>query len=159
MNNCFKACIMPNKLRLLQISKLFWGAQVGLFHQSILHKIWSKIHNCGAHFSVGKIIYLVGNFGQWAGLINWVGKTIYKVGKCPPSLPLIYLPAFNQTLVILKECIQNYEPVISYFFYHYKTNYFTMEINATQELQKTCELQKGSLNFTGSKLCNYLDNY
>ena len=28
-------------------------------------------------FSVGKIIYWVGNFRQWAGLIYWVGKLIY----------------------------------------------------------------------------------
>ena len=28
-------------------------------------------------FSVGKIIYWVANFGQWAGLIYWVGKVIY----------------------------------------------------------------------------------
>ena len=28
-------------------------------------------------FSVGKIIYWVGNFGHWAGLIYWVGKIIY----------------------------------------------------------------------------------
>ena len=27
--------------------------------------------------SLGKIIYWVGNFGQWAGWIYWVGKIIY----------------------------------------------------------------------------------
>ena len=28
-------------------------------------------------FSVGRIIYRLGNFGQWAGLIYWMGKVIY----------------------------------------------------------------------------------
>ena len=29
---------------------------------------------CLFFFFVGKIIYWVGNFGQWIGLIYWVGK-------------------------------------------------------------------------------------
>ena len=33
--------------------------------------------NSGAHFSVGKIIYWVGNFGQWAGLIHLMDEIIY----------------------------------------------------------------------------------
>ena len=39
-----------------------------------------NFNNRGAHFSVGKIIYRVGNFGQWVGWIYWVDKLIYLVG-------------------------------------------------------------------------------
>ena len=38
--------------------------------KSILQELRSKLpifDCCGAHFSVGKIIYWMGNFGQWAG--------------------------------------------------------------------------------------------
>ena len=32
--------------------------------------------NYGAHHSVGMVTYCVGNFGQWAGWIYWVGKLL-----------------------------------------------------------------------------------
>ena len=43
-------------------------------------KFTSKLpsfNNSGVHFSVGKIIYWMGSFGQWAGWIYWVGKVRY----------------------------------------------------------------------------------
>ena len=76
------------KLRCWPISGQHWGiaysagARVGFptWGSSILHKFRFKLPICNNHnayFSVGKIIYCVGNFGQWAGLIYWVGKIIY----------------------------------------------------------------------------------
>ena len=62
--------------------------------KSILQKLMSKFpifNNCGAHFSVGKIINWVGNFGQWAGWIYWLGT-------CPPQL-ICYLPHWLQLQV------------------------------------------------------------
>ena len=56
-------------------------------------KPWSKFHifnNRGAYFSVGKIIYWVANFEHRASLIYLAGKITYKIGKCSPSLPVIY---------------------------------------------------------------------
>ena len=50
--------------------------------QWILQKLRSKLsifNKHGAHFSVGKKIYWVSNFGQWAGWIYWVGRLIYWV--------------------------------------------------------------------------------
>ena len=59
----------------------------------------------GAHISVCKVIYWVGNFGQWAAWIYCVGKLIYWVGKCPPSLPVIYLP-WNGPLRFVVNCLR-----------------------------------------------------
>ena len=59
---------------MLKQSKNWPGVQYPLkFKLPIFGKI-------GAHFYVGKIIYWVGNFEQWAGWIYWVGKLIYWVG-------------------------------------------------------------------------------
>ena len=62
----------------------FWGARGdspwGLvnFAKKLTNKLLVPIfNNCGAHFSVGKIINWVGNFGQWTSLIYWVGKIIH----------------------------------------------------------------------------------
>ena len=49
--------------------------------------VWPICNDCSSHFSVVKIVYWVGDFGWWAGLIYLVDKVIYWVGKCPPSLP------------------------------------------------------------------------
>ena len=48
---------------------------VGQFCQKLGSK-FSIFNNCGAYFSVGKMIYWVDNFGQWAGWIYWMGKLI-----------------------------------------------------------------------------------
>ena len=90
MNESFKVCwYCPTNLDIDKFQDNTWGfaysggAQVGFFPfwgESILQKLGSKFpvsNDCGAHFSKGKIIYWVGNFGQWAGLIYWVGKVIY----------------------------------------------------------------------------------
>ena len=50
-----------------------------LLESDYFAKLRSKLpifNNCGAHFSVGKIIHWVGNFGQLEGLIYWIGKLI-----------------------------------------------------------------------------------
>ena len=48
----------------------YWSGVSPLGASQLWKKLRSKLpifNNCGAHFSVGKIIYWVGNFGQWAG--------------------------------------------------------------------------------------------
>ena len=70
---------IPQSVRvLLMSSKLNLGKFILRVHEKVFHllgwsglqKITSKLpsfNNCGAHFPVGKIIYWVCNFGQWAG--------------------------------------------------------------------------------------------
>ena len=79
---------MLNKLRYWPILGQHWGiahsagAPVG--SQLGISEVYTNLGlNClyliiiVPIFSVGKIIYLVGNFGQWADLIYWVSKVIY----------------------------------------------------------------------------------
>ena len=61
-------------LLILQVLK--WGFKFGV-SQYVPFFVTIKLHI----FAVGKIIYGMGNFDQFAGLINWVGKIIYQVVK------------------------------------------------------------------------------
>ena len=76
---CFKACIMSNKLRYSHISGYFGVRKWGLFpwDSQFCQKKKKKKNRSKLFFSFGKLIYWVGSFGQWAGLINWVGKIVY----------------------------------------------------------------------------------
>ena len=46
---------------------LEWGSPFGLVNFAKPRSKLPIFNNCSAHFSVGKVIYWVGNFGQWAG--------------------------------------------------------------------------------------------
>ena len=64
-------------LPILQV--LEWGFQLGVsqFCTNLGLNCLFVIILVPIFFSVGKIIYWVGKFGKWAGLIYWVGKVIY----------------------------------------------------------------------------------
>ena len=72
-------CTVPDVLPILRV--LEWGFQL------VVSQFCTNVGlNCLfviiiVFFSVGKIIYWVGSFGQWAGLIYWIGKVIYYTVK------------------------------------------------------------------------------
>ena len=81
----FKGIVNIQQTKSWQISKELRILRV---HEEVFHLLgwWglpeftSKLpsfNKVNAYFPVGKMIYWVGSFGQWAGWIYWVGKVIY----------------------------------------------------------------------------------
>ena len=97
-------------------------------------------------FSVGKIIYWVGNFGQWAGLIYWVGNlTMYWSGhQIEEFLPKIYRAFFICHNCVWFPCSSSSNSNIrSLTMIWYDMIWFTQSRGPKAELQSTIWEKKG----------------
>ena len=89
---------MSNKLSTHSDFVYFGGARGGFslgvsqFCKNFFN--FSIFNDCGAHFSVGKMIYWVGSFGQWPSLIYWVDKVISWGGGESPLLFFLHTLPF-----------------------------------------------------------------